>query len=193
MAFDKTKKSIRVTFNSPAVLVFSIICLAALILSLLTGGRSNYVLFETYRSKWTDPLTFIRLFTHVFGHANWDHFIGNMSFILLLGPMLEEKYGTKKIVLIIALTALATSIIHCFLFSNVRLCGASGVVFAFILLISFTSFKDGELPVTVILVALIYIGKQVFDGIVSQDNISNLAHIIGGIVGAVVGYHWNKK
>ena len=116
-----------------------------------------------------------------------------MSFILLLGPILEEKYGTKKIVWIMALTALVTGIVHCFFMPDYGLCGASGIVFAFILLISFTSFKEGELPVTVILVALIYIGKQVYEGIAVHDNISNLAHIIGGMVGAIVGYQWNKK
>lgn len=187
------KKHIRVTFNAPAVLIFAIICLGALILSFLTGGLSTRVLFSTFRSSWTNPLTYLRMFTHVFGHSGWDHLFGNMSFILLLGPILEEKYGTKKIVWIMALTALVTGIVHCFFMPDYGLCGASGIVFAFILLISFTSFKEGELPVTVILVALIYIGKQVYEGIAVHDNISNLAHIIGGMVGAIVGYQWNKK
>ncbi len=187
------KKHIRVTFNAPAVLIFAIICLGALILSFLTGGLSTRVLFSTFRSSWTNPLTYLRMFTHVFGHSGWDHLFGNMSFILLLGPILEEKYGTKKIVWIMALTALVTGVVHCFFMPDYGLCGASGIVFAFILLISFTSFKEGELPVTVILVALIYIGKQVYEGIAVHDNISNLAHIIGGMVGAIVGYQWNKK
>ena len=65
--------------------------------------------------------------------------------------------------------------------------------FAFILLTSFTNFKDGELPVTFILVAVIYIGQQVLDGIFVRDNISNMAHIVGGIVDAVLGYNLNKK
>ncbi|MBO6300044.1 MAG: rhomboid family intramembrane serine protease, partial [Lachnospiraceae bacterium] len=119
------KKHIRVTFNAPAVLIFAIICLAALILSFLTGGLSTRVLFSTFRSSWTNPLTYIRMFTHVFGHSGWDHLFGNMSFILLLGPILEEKYGTKKIVWIMALTALVTGIVHCFFMPDYGLCGAS--------------------------------------------------------------------
>lgn len=193
MKSNTNHKRLKVTFNAPAVLVFAIICLIALILSFITGGRSTRALFLTFRAPWSNPLTFVRMFTHVFGHSGWDHFFGNMSFILLLGPILEEKYGTKRIIVIMALTAFVTSLVHCFFMPDVGLCGASGVVFAFILLISFTSFKDGELPVTVILVAVIYIGKQVFEGIAVHDNISNLAHIIGGLVGAIVGYHWNKK
>ena len=116
-----------------------------------------------------------------------------MSYILLLGPMLEEKYGAKKLLGVIAAAALATGLINYIFFPNVALCGASGVVFAFILLTSFTNFKEGEIPITFILVALIYIGQQVYQGIFVQDNISNMAHIVGGIVGAVFGYMLGRK
>jgi len=75
----------------------------------------------------------------------------------------------------------------------VALCGASGVVFAFILLVSFTNVREGEIPITVILVALIFIGQQVYEGIFLRDNVSNLSHILGGVVGAVAGYKLNVK
>ena len=73
------------------------------------------------------------------------------------------------------------------------MCGASGIVFSFILLTSFTNFKEGEVPLTFILVAVIFMGQQIFEGIMVQDNVSNLSHIIGGIIGAVCGYLLNKK
>ena len=116
-----------------------------------------------------------------------------MSYILLLGPMLEEKYGAAKILEVMGITALVTGLVNYIFFPAVALCGASGVVFAFILLTSFTSFREGELPVTVILVALIYLGQQLYEGIFLQDNISNLSHITGGIIGAVIGYQLNRK
>ncbi|MBQ1393652.1 MAG: rhomboid family intramembrane serine protease, partial [Lachnospiraceae bacterium] len=119
--------------------------------------------------------------------------IGNMSYILLLGPLLEEKYGSKQMAEVICVTAFVTGMINYILFWNVALCGASGVVFAFILLASFTNFKEGELPLTVILVAVIFIGEQVYEGIFIQDNISNMAHILGGLVGTITGYVLNKK
>ena len=86
-------------------------------------------------------MTYVRFFTHVLGHAGWSHYIGNMMYILLLGPMLEEKYGSVRLVAVMAVTALVTGLINNLLFGNVALCGASGIVFAFILLTSFTSFK----------------------------------------------------
>ena len=115
------------------------------------------------------------------------------AYILLLGPMLEEKYGSVRLVAVMAVTALVTGLINNLLFGNVALCGASGIVFAFILLTSFTSFKEGEIPLTFILVAVIYLGQQIVDGITVRDNISNLSHILGGIVGGAAGYVLNRK
>jgi GlpG protein len=66
------------------------------------------------------------------------------------------------------------------------------VVFAFILLTSFTNFKNGEIPLTFILVLVIYIGQQVYQGIFIQDNVSNMAHIVGGLVGSVIGFLLNR-
>lgn len=185
-------KKPKITFNAPAVLGFAIAGFVVMILNLLTGGASNRLLFTTCRSSPLSPLTWIRLFTHVLGHSGWDHYIGNMAYLLLLGPALEEKYGSKRILGVMAAAALSTGLVHALLFPNVSLCGASGVVFAFILLTSFTGFREGELPVTVILVALIYIGQQVYDGLFVRDNVSNLSHIVGGLVGAGAGYLMNR-
>lgn len=186
-------KKLKITFNSPVVLGFIFISLAVLILGFLTMGKSSELLFMTYHSSLTNPLTYVRVFTHVLGHSGWGHYIGNATYILLLGPMLEEKYGSKRILQIILITAVVTGVVNYVFFWNVALCGASGVVFAFILLTSFTSFKNGEIPLTFIMVAVVFIGQQVYDAVLLHDNISNLSHILGGIVGSVVGYRLNKK
>lgn len=186
-------KKRRITFNSPVVLSFVLMSLGAMVLNYLTAGVSNRLLFMTYHSSLASPLTYVRFFTHVLGHQGWSHYIGNMMYLLLLGPMLEEKYGSRAIIEVILITGLVTGIVTWLIFPNIALCGASGVVFAFIMMTSFTSFKEGEIPVTVILVAVIYIGQQIYEGLFVQDNISNMAHILGGIVGAVAGYTLNKK
>ena len=186
-------KKFKITFNSPVVLGFIFLSLAVLILGFLTMGKSSELLFMTYHSSLRNPLTYVRVFTHVLGHSGWAHYIGNASYILLLGPMLEEKYGSKRILQVILITAVVTGVVNYVLFWNVALCGASGVVFAFILLTSFTSFKNGEIPLTFIMVAVVFIGQQVYEAVMLQDNISNLSHILGGIVGSIVGYRLNKK
>ena len=187
------RKKLKVSFNSPVVLWFSIICLGALIAGIITQGATTTKFFSVYRSSLTSPLTWFRFVGHIFGHSNWEHFIGNITLLLVVGPMLEEKYGSSNILFVILTTAIVTGVVNFIFFPRVQLLGASGVVFVFILLSSFTSIREGTIPVTFILVAIIYIGGQIYDGIFVRDNVSNLTHIIGGAVGSGLGYILTKN
>lgn len=189
----KNSIRVKVSFNSPIILSFTAICFLALLLGTLTRGKTNDLFFSVYHSSLLNPLTYIRFFGHIFGHAGWEHFIGNIMLILVVGPLLEEKYGSANILFVIMATALITGIVNYIFFPHVQLLGASGVVFALILLSSFTSIKEGAIPLTFILVAAIYIGEQIYQGIFIKDNISNLTHILGGFVGAGLGYIMNKN
>ena len=182
------KKKLRLSFNAPAVLTFTALCVIAQLISMLTRGGSNRVLCSVYRASLLDPLTWVRCFTHVLGHAGWEHLLGNIMYILILGPMIEEKYGTATTAFIMAATALVIGVINMVFFPGVMLLGASGIVFAFILIASITIREDNTIPVTFILVAVLYLGQQIWQGLFSQDNVSQMAHIVGGAVGAVLGF-----
>lgn len=186
-------KKIRLSFNSPVILGFTLACFIVLILDKVTGSASTRAFFSVYRSSLASPFTYIRFFGHVLGHASWDHFFGNIMMLLVVGPLLEEKYGSANILFVILATALVTGVINFIFFPHVQLLGASGVVFAFILLASLTSIEEEKIPLTFILVALIYIGQQVYDDLFIRDNVSNLTHILGGIVGSSLGYVMNKN
>lgn len=187
------EQKFKVSFNSPVILGFAAISFIALILGLVTGGWTNTMLFSVYRSSMLNPLTYIRFVGHIFGHAGWEHFMGNMMLILVVGPLLEEKYGSSNLLFVILAAALVTGIANFALFPRVQLLGASGVVFALILLSSFTGLNEDGIPLTFILVAVLYIGQQIYQGIFVDDNVSNLTHILGGLVGAGLGYVLNKK
>ena len=187
------KHRIKISYNAPIVLSYVLLCMVVTLLGIITKGRITQSLFMTHHSSLLQPLTYLYFFTHVLGHDGWTHFIANASYLLLLGPMLEEKYGSKSIFWVIIVTAFVTGIINYMFFWNVGLCGASGVVFAFIVLASFTNFSEGEIPLSYILVVGIFIGQQIYEGMVEQNDISNMAHIVGGIIGALLGYKYNKK
>lgn len=186
------KKKIKISFNSPVILTFFIICFISLVLNLITRGYTNSLLFSVYHSSLLSIFTYFRFIGHVFGHGSWEHFISNMTLLLVVGPLLEEKYGSWNMITVILTTALVTGIVNYVFFPHVILLGASGVVFALILLSSFTSLKEGEIPLTLILVAVIYIGGQIFDGIFIRDNVANFTHILGGVVGSIAGYVMNR-
>lgn len=184
------KKKFQIYLNAPITLGFVALCIIATLLGEVSNGKATYYLFSTYRSSLLNPLTYLRLFSYIFGHANFAHLFSNLIYILLLGPILEEKYQTKLIG-IIALVAFSTAIIHNIFFAD-RLLGASGVVFAFILLASITGERGG-IPITLILVAIIYLGEEVLTALTVQDDISQMAHILGGICGALLGLSLKNK
>ncbi len=182
----------KISYNSPVILTFVLVSFISLLIGYLTGGYSTYILFSVYKSPLSNPLTYVRLFTHVLGHANFSHFFGNMTIILLVGPALEEKYGSKIIFYLIVFTALITGLCNMMLF-NTALLGASGIAFMFIILSSFVNMRKGQIPLTLILISVMYIGNEIFLSFTIDDNISRITHILGGLLGGVFGYVLNIK
>lgn len=180
-------------YNSPVTLTFALISLASLLLGDITHGFSTNLLFCAYNSAWTDPFTYIRLFGHVLGHASWSHFSGNMVLFLVLGPMLEEKYGSKSFLKMIVITAFVSGIFYMVFYPNNALLGASGIVFMMIVLSSAAGMVEGRIPITLILVVLIYVGGEIISGFGSVDGIAHAAHILGGLCGAGFGMLSVKK
>lgn len=174
-------------YNSPVVLTFFFLSLAALFLDWLTKGWTNRYLFSVYRAPVT-PLFFVRLFGHVLGHSGYAHFSGNMVLFLVMGPPMEEKYGSRTLLTGILLTALISGVLQCFLFPGFALLGASGIVFMLILLSSLAGMKAGTVPLTLILVAAIYLGQEVYSALFVQDNVAHFMHLVGGLCGAGFGF-----
>ncbi len=183
---------VKISFNSPVILSYFVISTLVFVISSITNGWLIDTLFSVYRSSPLDPLTYLRLVGHVFGHANLAHLFANVTLILVIGPMLEEKYGAFNIAVVILFTALVTGICHIIISPHSVLLGGSGVVFAFILLSSFTQMKAGEVPLTLILVIVTYLGQEIYEGIFVKDNISQFTHIIGGFAGIAAGYFLAK-
>jgi rhomboid protease GluP len=181
----------RIHYNSPVILTFSLLSVAVLVLGQLTNMASTRLLFSVYRGSLLDPLFYVRLFGHVLGHVDWEHFINNFLVILLVGPMLETKYGSKNMFSMIAFTAFVTGVLNVLLFKSALL-GASGIVFMLIILSSFVNTRQGKIPLTLILVAVIYIGGEIMTGLTSDDNISQLTHIAGGVCGGIFGFTFKK-
>lgn len=181
----------KIRYNSPVILSFALICAVITVIDMGMLGSMTNTLAVGNRVDWTNPLSIMTLFTHAIAHANVSHLLGNMTFVLLLGPIVEEKYGSMNTLIMMFVTALVTGILNITLF-NTGLIGASGIVFMLILLVSFTNVKGGEIPLTFILVALLFVGKEVYQSL-GEDSVSQFAHIIGGFCGSVFGFSSLKK
>jgi len=181
----------KIKYNAPTVLTYALICSLVLVLTntllpdltvnwFMVPGRVNF-----------SPLSlrnWITVLTHAAGHANWGHLVSNFALILLIGPMLEENYGSVSLLVMIVITATVTGLLNVFLLST-NLMGASGVVFMMILLASFTNFSRGEIPLTFILILILYLGEQ-FVKSFDSGNISYFAHIAGGFCGCLFGFFY---
>ena len=180
----------RIQYNSPVILTFSIVVVLIHVFSEFTSidvSKHFFTIYDPMSIK--DPVAYFRLFSHILGHASWSHLTGNLTLVLLLGPILEERYGSRTVLIMILATALITGFVHIAvpLFDNMGLRGASGIVFMLIVLSSFVNVKRGTIPLTFILIAILYLGKEVVN-VLQNDNISQMAHIVGGALGSFFGF-----
>ncbi len=174
----------RVRYNSPVILTFSLAAMAVYAVTWsVPGARALFELSPGFSVM--SPLSWLTLLSYSLGHASAGHLAGNLAFILLLGPLVEEKYGSMRTLAMMAITALVTAVLQLLLFPE-GLLGASGIVLMLIILGSWTNFKAGEIPLTFILVAFLFLGREVIDAF-QPDQISQFAHLVGGVTGGVFG------
>ena len=186
------KRSITILYNSPVILTFALLSLLALALGKLTGGWTTQNLFCVYRSPLTDLLTYPRFFLHVLGNPDFAACCTNIVIMLAVGPMAEERFGSKRLLFAIAVTALVTGLVLWFFFPNAALMGASGVVFMLIVLASFAGVRGGTIPLTLILVLALYLGGEIVQTVTGEAGLQQLTHIAGGVVGVIFGF-WSSR
>lgn len=177
----------RFRYNAPVVLTFTLISTVMQVLATVTGDATTK-LFAAAPATFEppSPVQYLGFVTHIFGHANWAHLFGNFMVILMLGPLLEERHGSGRLLQMILVTALLTGLLNALLFDS-YLVGASGIVFMFILLGSLSNFREGEIPLTFVFVAVLFLGQELVN-ILKLDNVSQFAHILGGLLGAGFGF-----
>jgi rhomboid protease GluP len=189
---------LRISYNSPVILTFALVCAVVLLIDQITGGfgsgpgpviRTFFLLPPTFTAR--SLLSWLTLVTYVIGHVSWAHLIGNFSFILLIGPVLEERYGSVPLLLMMLVTALATAILN-LLILRTGLLGASGIAFMLILLSSFTNIRQGEIPITFLLIIVLYVVRE-FVNALSPNTVSELAHIAGGVIGGLFGFLFSAR
>lgn len=172
---------VRISYNAPVVLTFALLAVVVCILPLDLRLR-----WFAAHPQILGTESYVGLFSHVLGHKDWTHLMGNFMLILLLGPLLEERYGSRQLLVMILITALVTGLINLAI-SDTMIIGASGIVFMMILLASMANIRRGEVPLTFIAVAVIYLGRELVNAF-DSDDISQLGHLVGGVVGAAFGF-----
>lgn len=107
--------------------------------------------------------------------------------ILLIGPILEEKYGSMNLLYMLIITSVITGITH-IIFYKTGTIGASDNVFMLVVLCSIVNLTTGKIPMTLVLILFFYVADEVFNLFKRKDSISHDSHIVGAICGFIFGY-----
>lgn len=175
-------------YNSPVILTYFFICLIILLIDKLCKGKFSATFFTTYKNDLLlNLLTYFKLISHSLGHTDWDHLYSNFIKILLIGPLIEEKYGSINLLIAMIITSLIIGIVNK-LFGKGGILGASGVAYMLILLSSFVNMENGKIPITLTLIILFFVVDEVIKLFRrKKDGVSHLGHITGAICGVVFG------
>ena len=196
----------RIRLDSPATIFFSFLILLVFvithqklppdILSVIPAPVLPYLNEDLFQVKpwinYRNPLDYITIFSHVLGHADWFHLFGNLSIILLLGGKVEQTYKSFNLIKWIFITACVTGVLNVLLMPT-TLRGASGIVFMLIILFSMTEMRNGNIPITAVLVFILYLGQEIYLAMYVVDNISRFCHISGALMGVVFGYRYYAR
>lgn len=185
---------VKLKYNAPVTLTFSLLCVIVLLIDIyFIDGFIEQLFMAPGRitMDWRIKTNYIRLLTHILGHANWEHLLSNLTLILLLGPSLEEKYSSPSLFFMILITALVIGVINA-LFLPSGLLGASSIVFMMITLNSFANVREGEIPLSFIFIILLYMARE-FIGVFQKDSISQIAHFTGALLGGFFGFSHLKR
>jgi membrane associated rhomboid family serine protease len=172
-------------------------------------------LFALVPANWqVDPIWFIlTLFTSMFMHAGWFHFLSNMWILYIFGDNVEDRMGPFGYLSFYLLSGLAAGFMQTFVdpYSVIPTLGASGaiagVMGAYILLHPharvvtlipiFFVFTTFNIP------AIVYLGfwfvSQLFSGLASlgatMGGVAWWAHIGGFLFGLIISrfFMWRPK
>jgi len=184
----------RLSIEAPVVVGFVFLCVVLHLLNMtILPGVSKFLGIDDYFTLWS-PMQYVRMITHIFGHDGIPHLRGNMTNILLVGPSAEAIFGSKEILMIMLVVALSSGVGHIFIGRAwTTQLGASGVVFALILLNSLASARSGKIPLSFVMTACLYMGGELWNLFFAGDYVSHHAHLIGGVVGSAAGYMIHER
>ena len=180
----KPKPSLQM--NAPFTLILVLLSFLIHLINRYTDGAAVRVVFSVYHSSLRDPLTYVRFVFHVLGNADWKTLYVSMIPILVLGPNLEERYGTVQIFAGSMATVVLSGIIHFAAFPNGEvMMGAEGVMYMMYLLATVGGSKAGGIPLTMLLVLVAYSMMEIQS--VGAGAILRIDHIVGALCGVLMG------
>jgi len=164
-------------------------------------GRLSGIVTESYSFK-PDAPEIVDMFSHMFLHGGFDHLLGNMIFLFLLGFVVERLIGPLLygVVYIVGGLCAVASFALVSAGSGVSLVGASGAIGAlmgiYVVLFGWRKipffyslgfyFDYVKAPALLLLVA--FLSKELYFHFTSDNHVAYMAHFGGILSGALCGF-----
>lgn len=172
----------------------------------LSGGDAFILRWSLVPANITSGQDWITILTSMFMHAGWEHILGNMLFLWVFGPEIEDVMGPVRYLLFYFLGGLVATLAQVVIAptSTIPNLGASGAIAAVMGAFLITYPRDQIRTVlllgwfvritavpAILLVGLWFL-TQVFSEVGALANVQNggvayMAHIGGFIFGAIFG------
>lgn len=163
----RRKINLKISYDAPVTLTFSLLCIVLYLIDTLfcKGFLSENVLASPTTGEGALPFVFSqfasypRLILYIFGSESISLLLADLIFILLLGPSMEERYGSVVVGIMIAVSALFSGVLNaCFCKNSIH--GAAPIVFMMIFLNAFMTFTKRKLPISFVCVMGMYIAYE---------------------------------
>jgi len=202
MAKKKFKIDLKVAYDAPVTLTFVIVSAIIFLLNMLLAKSGKVAGFEKIFASPTSqagvlpfipsaPLSYVRLLFYIFGAAagGASLLFTNLILIMLLGPAMEERYGSVIIGIMIFVSALFAGVLNA-CFCETSLVGAVPLVSMMIFLNAFMSFSKKKFPLSFAAVMVLFVLLQIFSG---AGAVQIIICIAGGLCGSLFAFLTSPK
>lgn len=195
----KKKFKFNFVFDSPVTISFSLLSVLLFVLNCFAIKGTLDVKILTSPTTSAGPIPFmatqissyLRLFLYAFGSQNFVGLLSNLLFLLMLGPVMEERYGSLVIGIMMAVSVLFSGVLNtCFCETSLQ--GCMPIIFMMIFLNSFMSFSKKKIPVSFLVIFVFYIAREV-SGKTFSEIVGLIICITGGLCGSLFAFLTSPK
>lgn len=195
------KSKIPVSYDAPVTLTFVLASIVFFLLSsyvpFFKDNLSGWILISPTKAgdlifNVKSPLSYIRMIFYVFGSTeNQLTFFSSLIFILLLGPAMEERYGSVIIGIMMGISTLFSGVLNTCFCDN-GLTGCTCIVFMMIFLNAFLSMQKKKIPASFIVLFILFIVRGLMENN-PNGSVGIIINICGGLCGSLFAFLTSPK
>ncbi|MFI3257911.1 MAG: rhomboid family intramembrane serine protease [Spirochaetales bacterium] len=180
-------------YTAPVISLFSILSLLVFLIDKTIVPELISSIFSAAGNQngempfnWQNPLDYLKFFIHIFAHSNWTTLAYNLTVILLLGPAIEQRYGSLLLILMFVIIAFVSAVLNA-VFFDTTLLGSDGISFLIIILTVFGKPEVPDRSIISVFILVLYVGLQI-NYSVQTNSFENISATFGGLCATLLAF-----